>query len=137
MSETKDWNAEIIKEFRGNQGIVGGHFEGSTLLLLHNQGAKSGETRINPMMFLKVGEEYLTIASNAGKDNHPAWYHNIVANPGVTVEVGTEKFEATARAAEEPERSTLYAKMVAVNPGFGDYEKGTSRIIPTIVISRN
>lgn len=136
MTEQVDWNKAVIEEFRANEGKVGGNFEGASLLLLHNTGAKSGKQRINPMMYLNIDEQYLVIASKAGADSHPDWYHNIVANPEVTVEMGTERFEAVATIPDEPERTKLYSKMVAVNPGFGDYQKKTSRVIPVILISR-
>jgi deazaflavin-dependent oxidoreductase (nitroreductase family) len=91
MNTTKDWNKSIIEEFRANEGKVGGYFKNSTLLLLHTTGAKSGKARINPLMYLKVRDRFLVIASNKGGETNPAWYYNIVANPDVAVEVGTEK----------------------------------------------
>ncbi len=136
MSETKDWNQAIIEEFRANEGKVGGHFQDSTLLLLHTVGAKSGQKRIHPMMYLKDGDQYLVIASKSGAPSNPAWYHNLVANPDVTVEVGSEVFEGKATVTEEPDRSKLFAKMVAANPGFGDYEKMTDRVIPAVLLTR-
>ncbi len=129
-------NAAIIEEFRENKGVVGGHFKNSTLLLLHTIGAKSGEARLNPTVCLKDGERLIIVASNSGKDAHPAWYHNILANPDVTVEFGVDKFSAHATITEEPERSELFAKMVAANPFFGDYPKMTDRVIPMIRLER-
>ncbi|EMD26988.1 nitroreductase family deazaflavin-dependent oxidoreductase [Amycolatopsis azurea] len=138
MSEMLDWNKNIIKEFRENEGKVGGPFEGGALLLLTTIGAKSGEPRTSPLAFMEEDGRYVVAASYAGSDKNPAWYHNIVANPKVTIEVGTEKFEATATVVLEDraERDRLFAKLVSVMPGFADYEKKTDRVIPVVTISR-
>ncbi|MBB5853088.1 nitroreductase family deazaflavin-dependent oxidoreductase [Amycolatopsis umgeniensis] len=138
MSETLDWNKNIIKEFRENEGKVGGMFEGGSLLLLTTTGAKSGEPRTSPLVYAMEDGNYLIAASYAGSDKNPAWYHNIVANPKVTLEVGTEKFDATATVVLEDraERDRLYAKMVSTMPGFAEYEKKTDRVIPVVTISR-
>ena len=131
-----DWNAKIIKEFRENDGKVGGHFENSTLLLLHTTGAKSGKPRINPLMCLQDGDRYVVVASKGGAPTHPDWHYNILANADVTVELGTEKFEATATLAEEPERTELYAKMEALADAFTEYKKTSGRVIPVVVLKR-
>jgi len=138
MSEMLDWNKNIIKEFRENEGKVGGPFEGGSLILLTTTGAKSGEPRTSPLAFMEEDGRYVVAASYAGSDKNPAWYHNIVANPKVTIEVGTEKFEATATVVLEDraERDRLFAKLVSVMPGFADYEKKTDRVIPVVTISR-
>ena len=136
MSEINDRNKRIIEEFRANGGEVGGPFEGRTLLLLHTTGAKSKQERINPVACLRDGENLVVIASKGGAPTHPDWYYNVVSNPLVTVEVGTEKFRARAKVADEPERSRLYEAMVKVMPGFDDYRKKTTRVIPVIVLER-
>lgn len=138
MSDPLDWNKNIIKEFRENEGKVGGPFEGGSLLLLTTTGAKSGEPRTSPLAYATEDGKYVVVASYAGADKNPAWYHNIVANPKVTIEVGTEKFEATATIVLEDraERDRLYAKMVSLMPGFADYEKKTDRVIPIVTLSR-
>lgn len=136
MSELNERNKRIIDEFRANEGRVGGPFEGKTLLLLHTVGAKSQQERINPVACIRDGDRWAVIASKGGAPTNPDWYYNIVANPQVTVEVGTETFQAKAIVAEEPERSRLYEQMVAVMPGFDDYRRGTTRIIPVIVLER-
>jgi deazaflavin-dependent oxidoreductase (nitroreductase family) len=92
MSEASDRNKHIIDEFRANEGRVGGRFEGRTLLLLHNKGAKSGEERINPVAYVRDGERFVVIASKGGAPTNPNWYYNLLANPQVTIEVGTETF---------------------------------------------
>ena len=136
MSELNERNKRIIDEFRANEGRVGGPLEGKDLLLLHTLGAKSQQERINPVACIKDGERFAVIASKGGAPTNPDWYYNVVANPQVTVEVGTEKFQAKATVAEEPERSRLYEKMVEVMPGFDEYRRKTTRVIPVIVLTR-
>lgn len=137
MSDEPDFNTAIINEFRANEGKVGGYFAGRPLLLLHTVGAKSGKTRVSPLAFVHDGDALIVLASKAGADSNPDWYYNLLANPNVEVELGTEHFQAKARAVtEEPERSNLYAKMVAEMPGFAEYEQKTKRKIPAIVIER-
>jgi len=135
MSEVNDWNKKTIDEFRANGGKVGGPFEGRTLLLLHTKGAKSKQERINPVAYIRDGERYVVIASKGGAPTNPDWYYNVVANPELTVEVGTEKHQVHAKVAEEPERTRLYNKMVEMMPGFGDYRQKTTRKIPVIVLT--
>ncbi len=136
MSEMNDRNKKIIDEFRANGGKVGGPFEGRTLLLLHTKGVKSKQERINPVAYVKDGDQYVVIASKGGAPTHPDWYYNIVADPDLTVEVGTEKFKVHATVSEEPERTRLYNKMVEMMSSFDDYRKNTTRKIPVIVLTR-
>ncbi|HEY9153471.1 MAG TPA: nitroreductase family deazaflavin-dependent oxidoreductase [Anaerolineales bacterium] len=136
MSEADERNKKIIDEFRANRGKVGGPFEGRTLLLLYNKGAKSGKERINPVAYVRDGDRLVVIASKGGAPTHPDWYYNVVAHPELTVEVGTEKFQVRASVAEEPDRTRLYNKMVEMMPGFDDYRKKTTRKIPVIVLTR-
>lgn len=135
MIEVNDRNKKIIDEFRANDGKVGGWFEGKTLLLLHTKGARSGRERINPVAYVRDGDRFVIIASKGGAPTNPSWYYNTLANPQVTVEVGTETFQAQATVAEEPERTRLYNKMVEVMPGFDDYRRKTTRVIPVIVLT--
>ena len=137
MSSPKDWNKQIIEEFHANGGKVGGPFEGATLLLLHTVGAKSNQPRINPLVYFKDGNHYIIVASKAGAPTNPDWYYNILAHPDVTLEVGTEQFKAHATTvAERQEHDRLFADIVSKNPGFGEYQKKTTRIIPIIVLER-
>ena len=131
-----DWNQKIIEEFRANDGIVGGPFEGKTLLLLHTTGAKSGLPRVNPLMTYQDGNQYVIVASKGGAPTNPDWYYNVVANQEVSVEVGTDKFDATATVTEEPERTQLYEKMEALASAFTDYKNKTSRVIPVVTLTR-
>ena len=135
MSEVNEWNRKIIDEFRANKGKVGGMFEGRTLLLLHTKGAKSRRERINPVAYVRDGEKFVVIASKAGAPTNPDWYYNIVANPELNVEVGTETFRVHATVTEEPERTRLYDKMVEMMPGFDEYRHKTTRKIPVIVLT--
>ena len=135
MSEASERNKKIIDEFRANDGKVGGRFEGKTLLLLHTKGAKSGQERVNPTAYVRDDGNLVIIASKGGEPTNPNWYYNVVANPLVSVEVGTEKFQARARVAEEPERTRLYSKMVEMMPSFDDYRHKTTRVIPVIVLT--
>ena len=135
MSELNERNQKIIDEFRANHGKVGGRFEGRTLLLLHTLGAKSEKERINPVAYVKDDDRFIVIASKGGAPTNPDWYYNILQNPQVTIEVGSEKHQAQAVVAEEPERTRLYNKMVEVMPGFDDYRRRTTRVIPVILLT--
>ena len=136
MNKQKDWNTAIIEEFRANAGRVGGPFAGKTLLILHTVGAKSGKEHINPVAYIADGDRFVIIASKGGAPTNPDWYFNIAANPKVEVEVGTERFHAKASIAGEPERTRLYGKMVEMMPGFAEYQKKTTRVIPVIILVR-
>ena len=135
MSERNDYNQKNIAEFRANEGVVGGRFEGKTLLLLHTTGAKTGKERVNPVAYVRDGEKYVVIASKGGAPTNPDWYYNILAHPHLTVEVGTKTFDVEAQVAEEPERTRLYNKMVEMLPGFADYRQKTERVIPVIELT--
>ena len=132
-----DWNATIIEEFRANDGRVGGNFDGAPVLLLHTTGAKSGVERVNPMMYLNENERIYVFASKAGADTHPDWFHNLVANPRVSVEVGTEHYDATAQPLAESERARIYAIQAERYPGFAEYEAKTQRVIPVVELVRD
>jgi len=135
MSVVTDRNVPIVDEFRANAGKVGGSFAGKTLLLLHTVGAKTGQERINPVAYVRDGDRLVIIASKGGAPTNPAWYYNILAHPLVTVEVGTEEFQARAAVASEPERTRLYDKMVEMMPRFDEYRHKTKRLIPVIVLT--
>lgn len=130
-----DFNQSIIKEFRANGGKVGGPFEGATLLILTTKGAKTGQTRENPLACIRDGDAYIVIASWAGAPNNPPWYYNLLAHPEVSVEVGTERFTAQSRVVHEPKRTALYTQMEKVMPPFADYREKTSRKIPVVSLT--
>jgi deazaflavin-dependent oxidoreductase (nitroreductase family) len=130
------WMQNHIDEFRQNDGRLGGGFEGRPVLLLTTTGRTSGEPRTAPMMYLREGGRLYVFASKGGAPRNPHWYQNLVANPKVTVELGTERFEATARPLEREERDRVYAKQVALYPQFGEYERKTERTIPVVELIR-
>jgi deazaflavin-dependent oxidoreductase (nitroreductase family) len=129
-----DWNTQIIEEFRANGGKVGGGFSGTPLMLLHTTGAKSGREHVTPVTYREVDGGYAVFASKAGAPTNPDWYHNLVANPRVQAEIGTQTVTLTARVADEQEREPIWAAQKAENPGFADYERNTTRQIPVVIL---
>jgi deazaflavin-dependent oxidoreductase (nitroreductase family) len=136
MPDANDWNRGIIDEFRANGGQVGGQFAGAPLLLLTTTGAKSGLPRTNPMMYLADGDRLVVFASKAGAPTNPDWYHNLVANPTATVEVGTDRYEVDATVTTGEERDRLFARQAGLYPGFAEYEEKTTRTIPVVALTR-
>ncbi len=136
MFDQNTYNRQLIEEFRANRGKSGGPMEGRPLLLLTTTGAKSGQLRTTPMMYIPDGDRLLVIASNAGAPVHPDWYRNLVAYPEVTVEVGNEIFEAIAIVTEGPERQRLWTRVVELYPFFADHQAKVTRQIPVIVLER-
>lgn len=131
-----DWNTKIIEEFRATGGKVGGQFDGAPLILLHSTGAKSGQDRVAPVMYLADGDDLVVFASKAGADTNPDWFHNLKANPDTRVEIGPDTVAVRARVAEGEERDRLFDRQKAAYPGFADYEAGTDRVIPVVVLER-
>jgi len=129
-----DFNTRIIDEFRANAGQVGPPFEGAPLLLLHSTGAKSGQERVHPIVYQAVGDSWAVFASKAGAPDNPAWFHNLVANPAASIEVGADTVAVTARVLEGDEREQVWSKQKEVMPGFADYEAATTRTIPVVVL---
>lgn len=136
MTQPHDFNGRIIEEFRSNQGKVGGPFEGAPMLLLTSTGARSGRRHTTPLVYLPDGDRFVVFASKGGAPTNPAWYHNLVANPRATAEVGTEKFEVNAIEMTGEERDRLYARQAARRSTFAEYERKTSRRIPVIALER-
>lgn len=136
MTDMNDFNKQIIAEFRANGGKGSGMFEGAPLLLLTTTGAKSGQPRIAPLIYVTDGDRMVIMASKGGAPTHPDWYHNIVANPEVTVEVGTEAFPARAEIAAEPERTRLVDAVAEIWPPLRQYEQNTERTMPVITLTR-
>jgi deazaflavin-dependent oxidoreductase (nitroreductase family) len=132
--EIDDWNKRVIEEFRANDGVVGGPFEGLPLLLLHHHGARTGTERINPLAYRRDGDSLVIFGSKAGAPTNPDWYHNLRANPRTTVEVGTDTVAVAARLAEGDERERLWSAQKQEVPGFADYESKTTRVIPVVVL---
>ncbi len=135
-SEQNNFNQQVIQEFRANGGKVGGPFEGAPMLLLHTTGARSGQERVNPLMYQPVGDAWAIFASKGGAPTNPDWYHNVVANPEVSIEVGTETVAARARITQGAERDEIWTRQKTNVPQFAEYEANTDREIPVVVIER-
>ena len=134
MSDMNDWNAKIIEEFRANDGVVGGPFEGAPLLLLHTTGARSGQERVTPLMYRNEGDAIAVFASKAGAPDNPDWFHNIKADPSVTIEIGTETRQFAARIAQGAERDEVWERQKAEWPQFAEYEANTDPTIPVVLL---
>jgi deazaflavin-dependent oxidoreductase (nitroreductase family) len=130
------FNNSIVEEFRANAGVVGGPFEGATLLLLTTTGAKSGQPRLAPLAYLTIDDKIIIIGSKAGMDTNPDWVHNLRANPTAHIEIGTDAYDVTARELPPEERDETWPKIVALAPGFGEYQAKTSRVIPVFELKR-
>jgi deazaflavin-dependent oxidoreductase (nitroreductase family) len=130
----QDFNARIIDEFRASGGHAAA-FGDSTLLLLHHTGARTGTSRVNPLVYLPDDGRYVIFASKAGAPNNPDWYHNLMAHPDVQIEVGTDTLDVTARQATGEERDRLYGVLAERSPQFAEYERKTDRVIPVIVLT--
>ena len=128
-----EMNRRVIEEFRANSGKVQGW---GPLILLTTRGAKTGQTRIYPLMSVPDGENYIAVASKGGAPKNPLWYNNLLAHPDVTVENGNENFAAHARLLEGDERAQAFEKAVAVYPPYSDYQKKTARQIPVFLLER-
>lgn len=128
-------NGRVIAEFRESGGKAGGAFEGVPLLLMHHVGTKSGTERVTPLVPLLEEDRIYIFAGGAGSDNHPAWYHNLLANPKTRVEMGTETFPVVARVVTGAERDRIYARLATTLPQF-DYQHKTTRTIPVIELQR-
>jgi len=136
VSDTSDFNRAIIDEFRANEGRVGGPFEGSPVLLLTSTGAKSGERRTTPVMYLPDGERMVVFASKGGAPTNPAWYHNLLAHPAATVEVGPETVDVNAVVTSGEDRERLFNRQAELYPQFADYARKTTREIPVVALER-
>ena len=135
MTSSADFNRQIIEEFHANQGRVGGIFQDAPILLLHHTGATSGNHRINPLGYQRDGRRYVVCASNGGAPNNPRWYHNLKAQPNVTIETGTDRIPIQANEAAGEERDRLFRMSVQHAPQLGEYEKQAGRTIPVIVLT--
>ena len=131
-----DYNTQIIEEFRANDGRLSGHWEGRDLLLLTTTGRKSGRKHTTPMVYVRDGDRLLVFASKGGAPTHPDWYLNLVADPNVEVEVGAERFDATAAPLPREERDRTFAEQAAKVPAFQDYQDKTPRVIPVVALTR-
>jgi deazaflavin-dependent oxidoreductase (nitroreductase family) len=129
-------NLAVIEEFRANQGKVGGAMKGMPIVLITMTGAKTGRTLTRPLCYSRDGDRIVIIASYGGAPKNPPWYHNLVKNPLVTVEVGAEKFQARAVQVSGPERKRLFEAQAKIMPFFNDYQAKTKREIPLFTLNR-
>ena len=136
MAELSSWNRQRIEEFRTNKGKIGGPFKDAPMLLLTTTGAKSGKQHTIPLVYLPDNDRLIIFASNAGSPTDPDWYQNIVAHPQVSIEFGTETFDATATILTGEERDRLYNRQAKVNPVFADFQAKTDRMIPVIALQQ-
>lgn len=137
MSDREERNNQVVQEFRANKGKVGGPFEGRPMILITTTGAKSGRRRTIPLVYLQDGERRLIFASKGGAPTNPDWYHNLLAHPDVTVEVGDETYQARAVVLTGDERDRVFARQAAALPTFADYQARTKRTIPVIALERS
>lgn len=134
---TADYNSEIIKEFRANQGHVGGPWEDVTLILLHHTGARTGTKRVTPIAYHPQPDGRLAIwAANGGSPSHPDWYYNLKANPRTTVEVGHEAFTVLAQELDGTDRAELWPKLISVYPQLAEAQTKTGRRFPLFLLTR-
>ena len=137
MTQPNDFNRKLMEEFRANAGkLSAGPFAGRPVLIITTTGAKSGHLRETPLVYGEDGDNLFVIASKGGAPAHPAWFHNLRANPDVTIEVGADKYRAKAKQATGAERDRLYRKQAERMPAFADYEQKTTRQIPVVVLER-
>jgi deazaflavin-dependent oxidoreductase (nitroreductase family) len=136
VSDLNSWNAKVIDEFRSSGGHLAGDFAGAPLLLLHTRGAKTNAERVNPVMYLNDAGRLFVFASKAGSDANPDWYHNLMANPEVTVELDDETFAATAIVLHGEERDHIYKIQGERMPQFAEYQEKTARVIPVVELQR-
>jgi deazaflavin-dependent oxidoreductase (nitroreductase family) len=130
-----DFNTAIIEEFRANEGRVGGQFEGAPMLLLHSTGARSGQERVNPLAYQDLGDGAVAVfASKGGAPDNPDWFHNVVAHPDASIEIGAGTRDVRARIAEGDERERIWSAQKERMPGFAQYEQATTRQIPVVVL---
>jgi deazaflavin-dependent oxidoreductase (nitroreductase family) len=134
MTEINEFNRRNIEAFRSNHGRLGGPFEGAPVLLLHTTGARSGEERVHPLMYLPDGGRYLLFASAAGVVRSPAWYWNLVTNPDASIEVGDEHVAVHAVELTGEERDAQYAEQARRYPQYADYQRSTTRVIPVVAL---
>ena len=135
-SALADFNQAIIDEFRANGGVVGGPFEGATLLLLHTTGARFGRPRVSPLAYLTIDGKMIIIGSYAGAPKDPAWVHNLRAHPRARIEVGTDAYDVAVRELPAGERDATYPKVTEMAPAFAEYQAKTTRVIPLFELTR-
>jgi deazaflavin-dependent oxidoreductase (nitroreductase family) len=136
-SAADDYNTGIIKEFRANRGHVGGPWAGTTLMLLHHVGARSGLERVTPLAYhAQPGGRFAIWAANGGSPTHPNWSYNLKANPRITVEVGAEAFTVLAQELAGSARAELWPRLTSAYPQLAEAQATTERQFPLFVLTR-
>jgi deazaflavin-dependent oxidoreductase (nitroreductase family) len=130
-----DFNAQVIEEFRANGGTAGGVFEGMPLVLVHNVGAKSGTEYVTPLVYLGEDGRTFIFASKGGADSNPGWFHNLKANPEISIEIGSDTVDVVAVELTGSERDRIYEAQKAKQPQFAEYEAKADRTIPVIELA--
>ena len=137
MSRPNERNLKVIEEFRTSASGSSTTFGSDRpIILLTTTGAKTGNQHTTPVMYRREGDRLAIFASKGGAPTSPDWYHNLVANPTVTVEVGKDKYEATASVAKGPDRDQIYAAQAKEYPQFGEYQEKTTRQIPVVLLEK-
>ncbi len=137
MHDPRNFNDNMVADLRAHAGVsTQGPMAGRRLMVLTTTGARTRELRATPLAYTRDGDAYVIIASKGGAPTHPAWYHNLVAHPEVTVEVDGERFPARATVVHGAERRRLYDAQATLMPGFAEYEKRTERVIPVVRLER-
>ena len=131
-----DFNSNVIEEFRANEGKIGGYFAGQNMLLLTTVGATTGEPRLTTIIYVEDEGRIFIVGSKGGAPSHPDWFHNLLEQPEVTVEIGSEKYQARARILTEPERTEQFARLADAVPGYAESQDKTTRVIPVIELIR-
>ncbi|MET7768715.1 nitroreductase/quinone reductase family protein [Nocardia sp. NPDC005366] len=139
MSDPRDWNTEVITEFRANEGRVGGPFEGAPVVLVHHRGRRTGRELVSPMMYLPDEHEpdlIYVFASKAGAPTNPDWYYNLTTAGEATIERGTETYPVTVTEVTGAQRDRLFAEQARRYPGFAGYAEKTRgiRTIPVLAL---
>ncbi len=129
-----EYNRGLVAEFRANGGKVGGQFQGAPLLLITTVGSKSGLERVSPVMYMALDDGYAIFATFAGAPTNPAWFHNLVATPTATIEVGDATINVSARVAQGDERERIWSAQKLAAPGMAEYETKTDRVMPVVIL---
>ena len=136
MGEMDEFNRTVVEEFRANAGQVGGGFAGLPMILIETKGPKSGKTYTTPLVYLADGDSWYIFASKGGAPTNPVWFDHLKAGPDITIEVGSERFAATATELTGTERDTIYDKQASIMTNFADYAAATTRVIPVFRLTR-
>ena len=136
-SSASEYNAKIIEEFRANQGRLGGEWAGTTVILVHHIGARSGIERVTPLgCFVLQDGRFAIVASNGGSPRHPDWYYNLKAHPVIQAELGAQTFTVLAGELDDTARAQLWPRLVAEHPTLGEHQAKTTRQVPVFLLTR-